>query len=541
MTHQLAVGDTLHAEYEKGQYYLAKVLVISESKRRERAPVKVKYLGYNEELWLPVTSLKSKKLPKVKVDLSVLEMGTKLQAESDGVWYAAEVLSVSTAERRANAPVKVHFVGYTAASDEWVGAGRLRSKLLRARTGDVAQPTAVKEKGERGRVLVVGSINVDLFQRACAGNVRLAGHAVDVTPIKGMTLPASSFVAQLAEELKSTGLACEAGSEEDLVLKLEGPFLQKTGGKGANAAAAAGQTFASEFIGNMGETSDNQSLIEDLRTYGSVEMSRCALLKGCPTGTAYILQFDDNDNGIVILGGANQRWPAPMVLHSGNEGPALRSAVAKCVAVMLQREIPEYVNVEAARLARELCKPVFMDVGGTDAPLSQALMPFLSVIAPNETELTFITGVDVQRAGVIKKSYLREAITVLKDRLSAAGNRKAEVLVTLGPLGSMYFGSDWANCGTESAAGLLPHEVRMGIFVLGTHDSKVVDTTGAGDCYRGSFVGSRYGLGNGVEEALRWAAAAASLSVEVEGAMPSMPPKRKISERVTGAMLCPDF
>ena len=35
---------------------------------------------------------------------------------------------------------------------------------------------------------------------------------------------------------------------------------------------------------------------------------------------------------------------------------------------MLQREVPEYVNVAAARLAHALGTPVFMDVGGTDAP-----------------------------------------------------------------------------------------------------------------------------------------------------------------------------
>ena len=32
-------------------------------------------------------------------------------------------------------------------------------------------------------------------------------------------------------------------------------------------------------------------------------------LEGLPTGTAYILLFDDNDNAIVLLGGANQEPP----------------------------------------------------------------------------------------------------------------------------------------------------------------------------------------------------------------------------------------
>ena len=33
-----------------------------------------------------------------------------------------------------------------------------------------------------------------------------------------------------------------------------------------------------------------------------------SLLEAQPTGTAYILLFDDNDNAIALLGGANQAW-----------------------------------------------------------------------------------------------------------------------------------------------------------------------------------------------------------------------------------------
>ena len=48
---------------------------------------------------------------------------------------------------------------------------------------------------KRKRVLVVGSINVDLYQRTQKSAVKFAGKSVDITAIKGMTLPASSFVA----------------------------------------------------------------------------------------------------------------------------------------------------------------------------------------------------------------------------------------------------------------------------------------------------------------------------------------------------------
>lgn len=149
----------------------------------------------------------------------------------------------------------------------------------------------------------------------------------------------------------------------------------------------------------------------------------------------------------------------------------------------------------------------------------------MSVVAPNESELTFISGVETQANGEVKKSLVRDAVAALKARFAAAGNGGVEVLVTLGAHGSMHFGAD-AEC-------------HVGRYALSTSNGKPKDTTGAGDCYRGSYVAARYGEGKAVAEAMRWAAAAGSLSVEVEGAMPSMPTRKAIESRVKQAMLPP--
>jgi len=64
-------------------------------------------------------------------DYSGLEVGMRCQAESDGKYYAAEIVQVSTSKNRAKAPVKVSYNGYEG-YDEWVGGDRLRSKALTA-------------------------------------------------------------------------------------------------------------------------------------------------------------------------------------------------------------------------------------------------------------------------------------------------------------------------------------------------------------------------------------------------------------------------
>eukprot|EP00930_Biecheleria_cincta_P065216 TRINITY_DN5092_c0_g1_i1.p1 TRINITY_DN5092_c0_g1~~TRINITY_DN5092_c0_g1_i1.p1 ORF type:complete len:335 (+),score=65.26 TRINITY_DN5092_c0_g1_i1:77-1006(+) len=74
-----------------------------------------------------------KSAPKKSYDYSGLETGMKCQAESDGTWYAAEIMAVSTSKNRSKAPVKVSYRGYEG-YDEWVGGERLKSKALKVTT-----------------------------------------------------------------------------------------------------------------------------------------------------------------------------------------------------------------------------------------------------------------------------------------------------------------------------------------------------------------------------------------------------------------------
>lgn len=383
------------------------------------------------------------------------------------------------------------------------------------------------------RVLVIGSLNVDLWQKMPISSITIDGMAVDLSSVKGMTLPAPSFVRHkgIANQLASGKMSVPAGEEEAFLMKVDGPFKQKTGGKGAGAAAAAGQTLGrAELICNFGLASapQNEALLADLERFGNVQTQRSCYVTG-PTGTAYVNVFPDNDNAIVLLGGANMQWPTVPFAHEGSD---IRNAIKESAVVMLQREVPEYVNLEVARAASELQVPVFMDVGGTDAPLDASLMPFISVIAPNETELTFISGVETVANGKVQETLIREAVATLKSKFVACGNANVEVLVTLGSSGSMHFSAGWTNSGTLDENRLLPLETRMGCFALGTDNGMPRDTTGAGDCFRGSYVAARYGEEKAVVAAMQWAAAAASLAVEVDGAIPSMPLRRDIEARI---------
>eukprot|EP00959_Pyramimonas_sp_CCMP1952_P209686 4387212-Pyramimonas_sp.AAC.1 len=59
---------------------------------------------------------------------------------------------------------------------------------------------------------------------------------------------------------------------------------------------------------------------------------------------------------------------------------------------MLQREIPEHVNIAVATAANAAKVPVFQDMGGADRPISDELLAMLTLVSPNLSELERMTG-----------------------------------------------------------------------------------------------------------------------------------------------------
>ena len=142
MATSLPAGAKCHAKFSDGEFYVAEVVEWSTAKKRAKAPVKVHYLGYgaDQDAWVTKEDIRSKQLEKApkekkekpakeakngkeapKEEKAMPAVGDKLKAKfSDGEMYAAEVVLVSTAQKRKKAPVKVHFVGYGEEEDCWV-------------------------------------------------------------------------------------------------------------------------------------------------------------------------------------------------------------------------------------------------------------------------------------------------------------------------------------------------------------------------------------------------------------------------------------
>lgn len=263
--------------------------------------------------------------------------------------------------------------------------------------------------------------------------------------------------------------------------------------QGANQAAAAGNLGSTTcFLGCVGRDANAKMVLEALEDC-DVDVSQVMHVDE-PTGTAIILLQPNGENSIIIVGGANRNWR--------NVDESVQDTIRKAGALLLQREIPEQVNVVLAKIAKEANVPVYLDAGGVDEPISEELLSCLEVISPNETELARLTGLPTQT----EEEVQRAAAKLLEAGVS-------QVLVKLGASGSMLFSSGGQ---IRQAAVQAP---------------MVVDTTGAGDCFTAAYALSIL-EGKDKKSALAFAATAASLCIRKIGAMPSLPTRQETEDEI---------
>ena len=156
--------------------------------------------------------------------------------------------------------------------------------------------------------------------------------------------------------------------------------------------------------------------------------------------------------------------------------------------------------------------PVLLNPAPADK-LSRRLLECLTFIAPNESEAALISGLNIERSsGVLDLSQVQAAAERMMDM--GAGS----VLVTMGDQGAAYF--DGTRSVIEPCVKLL----------------KAVDPTAAGDSVIGAFAAAIC-RGEGIREAMRFANAAAAITVSRMGAQPSLPclsETKELMERVAG-------
>ncbi|WP_328783456.1 ribokinase [Streptomyces canus] len=264
-------------------------------------------------------------------------------------------------------------------------------------------------------------------------------------------------------------------------------FRTIPGGKGANQAIAAARAGATvSMIGAVGNDGFGTRLRSTLEHSG-VTTDHLRTIEG-PSGTAHIVVDDEGGNAIVVIPGANGTVDH---LAPGDEG-----LIASADALLLQLEIPLAAVLAGARSARDHGVRTLLTPAPAQ-PLPPELLDATDLLVPNEHEAATLTG----------RSDPFAAGAALLDRVP-------RVVITLGAAGSVYLTRD-----AEPLAVPAPHVT-------------AVDSTGAGDTYVGALAVA-LGEERPIREAMAWAATAAALSVQREGASASMPYRSEIEARYT--------
>jgi ribokinase len=263
----------------------------------------------------------------------------------------------------------------------------------------------------------------------------------------------------------------------------------RPGGKGANQAVAASRLGVETwFAGKLGSDAYAPPLRLALEGAG-VEVDLMEQVDG-PTGQAVILLQPGGENSIIVVGGANREWV--------DLDDRVHARLREVGAVLLQGEIPDAINLEACHAARAAGVPVILDAGGSGGAVMPALLPLVDILSPNEHELAVLSSMP---------TGTNEEVLAAARSLQAKGAHT--LLVKLGGRGAM----------------LVPEQGKP--VIHGAFEVKVVDTTGAGDCFTAAYAVATVG-GMQPQARLRFACAAAALSVMRKGAIPSMPNREAV-------------
>jgi len=256
------------------------------------------------------------------------------------------------------------------------------------------------------------------------------------------------------------------------------------GGKGANQAVAAAKLGASTaLIGRLGTDAFGQQLRTFLAAQG-VDLTLVKDTAGTHSGTA-IITIADADNTIVVVPGAN-------ALVSADDVAA--PVLAKGDVAVSQFEIPQATIAAFFARARAAGATTILNPAPAIA-CGPELLDLVDILILNETELGFL------------------AHTELHD--GDAPDRFVEVARRL------QTGTNGIICVTLGRRGVLALVGGEALMIAG-RAVKAVDTTGAGDCFVGALAAQLAG-GMAIRDALNYANAAASISVQRMGAAPSMP------------------
>ncbi|MGE4584356.1 MAG: ribokinase [Sphaerochaeta sp.] len=261
-------------------------------------------------------------------------------------------------------------------------------------------------------------------------------------------------------------------------------LVRSAGGKGANQSAALAKAGSEVFhAGKIGE--DGLFLLELLSGYG-VDVSHIRRYAGS-TGQALIQLDAQKQNAIILYGGGNsaitkQEIDQTLACFTGDD------------MLVLQHEIVhiDYLITQAKARGMKVC----INLAPYDPSALSLPLQLVDLLVVNELEGAGLAGLDESASFSL---ILETLVGSYPD---------TQILLTVGKEGCWY--------------GFKDKRIHQGIY-----ETKVADTTAAGDTFIGYYLAS-LARGYSVEQGLSYASKAAGLAVSRPGAMASIPRKEEV-------------
>lgn len=268
-------------------------------------------------------------------------------------------------------------------------------------------------------------------------------------------------------------------------------FKMGFGGKGANKAIACSRLGSNcTVISKLGNDIFGRDYLDNFKK-NNVKTDFVFTTEEAATGVAPIVVDENGNNSILVVLGAN-------LLLNENDIDSCNSLIKNSKFLVTNLEIPVKTALHSLKLAKSNNVVTILNFAPATSEFDKELFSSTDYLILNEVEIEQLTHLPSETIEQVK--------TACYDLLSKYGINKG-IIVTLGGNGVLF---------VNSTTKIATHQTSQAV--------KVIDTSGAGDAFVGSFVHYLNKLGpESMDKVLELASGYATLTVQSRGTQSSYP------------------
>lgn len=274
-------------------------------------------------------------------------------------------------------------------------------------------------------------------------------------------------------------------------------FIMTGGGKGANQAMAAVRMGLNvTFLTRLGNDAFGKTAREGFAKE-RINIKYVIMDREAPSGVALVMVAPDGTNGVVVAPGAGNNLAAEDINAASEE-------FELADLVLLQMQSPMGAIRRAVELSKHLNKKVILNLSPA-TNIDDDILPNINYLTINLKDLIATTGIEPD-----SHHSMYEACKFYHDK------GVPTVIVFLGQAGA--FVSEPGNS-----------------YYTSSFEVRVKDTTGAADVFNGALAAG-LAVNRDLGQSVRFAVAAAALSMTQLGAQPSIPWKQQVDQFIEGSI-----